>query len=76
METTHSCGQFKENEYISQLLQPHDNSTMILIFSSANKNVTQFVKVLLIKLFDMLDSSNFVKLFHCQSIALYSSTNS
>ena len=31
----------------------------------------QFIKVLLIKLSDMLHSSNFVRLFHCQSFMLY-----
>ena len=66
----------KENEYISQPSQPHDNSTVIFIFSSANKNVTQFIKVLLVKLSDMLDSPNFVKLFHCQSFALYGNSMS
>ena len=30
-----------------------------------------FVKVLLVKLSDMLDSSNFVRLFHLQSFVLY-----
>ena len=66
----------KENEYISQPLQPHDNSTVIFIFSNANKNVTQFIKVLLVKLSDMLDSSNFARLFHCQSFALYDNSMS
>ena len=36
--------------------------------------VTQFVKVLLVKLSDMLDLSNFIKLFHRQSFALYGSS--
>ena len=36
-----------------------------------NENLIQFVKVLLVKLSDMLDSSNFVRFFHCQSFALY-----
>ena len=31
----------------------------------------QFVKVLLVKVSDMLNSSNFVRLFHHQSFALY-----
>ena len=62
----------KENEYISQPLQPRDNSTIIFIFSNMNENITQFVKVLLIKLSDMLDSSNFVRLFYHQSFVLYS----
>ena len=36
-----------------------------------NENTTEFVKVLLVKFSDMLDSSNFIRLFHCQSSALY-----
>ena len=35
----------KENEYISWLSRPHDNSTIIFIFSGANENLTQLVKV-------------------------------
>ena len=66
METT-----AKENEYISQPSRPCDNSTIIFIFSGTNKNITQFIKVLLVKLSDMLDLSNFVWLFHCQNFALY-----
>ena len=55
----------------SQPLRAHCNST-IIYFTSANKNLTQFVKVLLVKLSDMLYSSNFVKLFLRQSCTLYS----
>ena len=62
----------KKNKYISQPSRPCDNSTIIFIFSNANENVTQFIKVLLVKLSDMLDSSNFIRLFHRQSFALYS----
>ena len=40
-------------------------------FTGVNKNLTQFIKVLLVKLSDKLDSSNFARLFHCQSFALY-----
>ena len=36
-----------------------------------NENPTEFVKALLVKLSDMLDSSNFIRLFHRQSFALY-----
>ena len=43
----------------------------IIYFTSASKNLTQFVKVLLVKLSEMLHSSNFVTLFHRQSFALY-----
>ena len=39
--------------------------------SNSYEGYNQFIKVLLIKLSDMLDSSNFVRLFHCQSFALY-----
>ena len=42
------------------------------IFSLSYKGYNQFVKVLLVKLSDMLDLSNFVRLFHCQNFALYS----
>ena len=41
------------------------------MFTSANENLTQFIKVLLIKFSDMLDSSNYVSLFHRQSFVLY-----
>ena len=50
-----------------------DKSTTI--FTGANENLTQFVKVLLVKVSEILDSSKFVKLFHRQSFALYSSSN-
>ena len=52
--------------------QAHYNPT-IIYFTSASKNVTQFVKVLLVKLSEMLHSSNFIRLFHRQSFALYGS---
>ena len=38
----------------------------------SHEGYNQFIKVLLIKVSDMLDSSNFIRLFHCQSFALYS----
>ena len=41
------------------------------LFYWHEQNLTQFVKVLLVKLSEMLDSSIFVKLFHRQSSALY-----
>ena len=41
---------------------------------STNKNLNQFVKVLLVKLSDMLHLSNFVRLFHRQSFTLYGIT--
>ena len=44
----------------------------IIYFTSASKNLTHFVKVLLVKLSDLLHSWNFVRLFHRQSFALYS----
>ena len=47
----------------------HYNPT--IYFTSASKNLTHFVKVLLVKLSEMLHSSNFVRLFHRQSFALY-----
>ena len=50
-----------------------DKSTTI--FTRANENLTQFVKVLLVKVSEILDSSKFVKLFHRQSFALYGSSN-
>ena len=48
----------------------HDNST-IIYFYRRKENQTEFVKVLLVKLSELLDSSNFITLFHCQSFALY-----
>ena len=54
----------------SQPSQAHYNPT-IIYFTSASKNLTQFVKVLLVKLAEMLHSSNFVRLFHRQSFVLY-----
>ena len=55
----------------SQPLRAHYNPT-IIYFTSASKNLTQFVQVLLVKLSDMLHSSNFVRLFHRQNFTLYS----
>ena len=52
----------------------HYNPT-IIYFTSASKNLTQFVKVLLVKLSEMLHSSNLVRLFHRQSFALYGINN-
>ena len=54
----------------SQPSRAHYNPA-IIYFTSTSKNLTQFVKVLLVKLSDMLHSSNFVRLFHRQSFALY-----
>ena len=56
----------------SQSSRAHYNPT--IFFTSANKNLTQFIKVLLVKLSDMLHSSNFVRLFR-QSFMLYGSAN-
>ena len=53
----------------SQPSRAHYNPT-IIYFTSASKNLTQFVKVLLVKLSDMLHSSNFLRLFHRQSFTL------
>ena len=50
--------------------QAQCNST-IIYFYQREQNVTQFVKVLLVKLSDMLHTSNFVRLFHRQSFMLY-----
>ena len=47
----------------------HDNST--IIFTSTNENLTQLVKVLFVKVSEILDLSKFVRLFHRQSFALY-----
>ena len=54
----------------SQPSQAHYNSTIIYL-TSTGKNLTQFIKVLLVKFSDMLHSSNFVKPFHRQSLTLY-----
>ena len=54
----------------SQSSRAHYNPTMIY-FTSLSKNLTQFVKVLLIKFSDMLHSSNFIRFFHRQSFTLY-----
>ena len=61
----------EENEYISQPLRPCDNPT-IIYFYWHKQSLTQFVKGLLIKLSDMIHSSNLVRLFHHQSFTLYS----
>ena len=53
-----------------QPLRAHYNPT-IIYFTTASKNLTQFVKVLLVKLSEMLHSSNFVRLFHRQRFSLY-----
>ena len=50
-------------------VNPRDNST--INFTGMNKNLTQFIKVLLVKVSEILDSSKFVRLFHRQSFALY-----
>ena len=54
----------------SQPSQARCNSTIIYFYQS-EENLAQFVKVLLVKLSNMLHSSNFVRLFHRQSFALY-----
>ena len=54
----------------SQPSRAHCNST-IIYFYQREQNLTQFVKVLLVKLSDMLHLSNFIRLFHRQSFALY-----
>ena len=54
----------------SQPLWAHCNST-IIYFYQCEENVTQFVKVLIVKLSVMLHLSNFVRLFHHQSFTLY-----
>ena len=54
----------------SQPSQAHSNST-IIYFYQREQSLTQFVRVLLIKLSDMLHLSNFVRLLHRQSFALY-----
>ena len=50
-------------------------STCIVIpqyfFYQHKQNLTQFVKVLLVKLSDMFHSSNFIRFFHRQSFTLY-----
>ena len=46
-------------------------SMLIIYFYQYEQNLTQFVKVLLIKLSDMLHSLNFLRLFHRQSFTLY-----
>ena len=51
-----------------------DDST-IIYFTGTNENLTQFIKVLLVKLSDMLDLSIFVRLFHRQSFVQYGSLN-
>ena len=54
----------------SQPLQAHCNSTIIYYYQH-EQNLAQFVEVLLVKLSDILHLSNFVRLFHRQSFALY-----
>ena len=60
----------------SPFLSSHDQvnrrDNSIIIFTGANKNLTQFVKVLLVKVSEILDLSKFVRLFHHQSFVLYS----
>ena len=56
----------------SQPSRVHCNST-IIYFYQREQNLTQFVKVLLVKLSEMLHSSNFVRLFHRKSFTLYGS---
>ena len=45
-------------------------------FYQREQNPTQFVEVLLVKLSDMLHSSNFVRPFHRQSFTLYTAYSS
>ena len=54
----------------SQPSRAHCSST-IIYFYQREQNLTQFVKVLLVKLSEMLHSSNFIRLFHRQSFTLY-----
>ena len=58
----------RECEYNTCVFIVHCNST-IIYFYQREQNLTQFIKVLLVKLSDMLHSSNFVRLFHRQSFA-------
>ena len=58
----------------SQSSRAYCNST-IIYFYQREQNLTQFVKVLLVKLSVMTHSSNFVRLFHRQSFTLYGSYN-
>ena len=53
-------------------VNPRDNST--IISTGANENLTQFVKVLLVKVSEILDSSKFITLFHHQIFVPYSSS--
>ena len=52
-------------------LNPRDQVNRCNNFTGKNENLTQFIKVLLVKVSEILDSSKFVRLFHCQSFALY-----
>ena len=70
----------KELRYLSRSpsLDPCDqvnrcDSSTIIYFTGVNEYPTQFVKVLLVKLSEMLDSSIFVRLFHHQSFTPTSS---
>ena len=62
---------------INTFLNPHGytefhcNSTLNDLFYWRKQNLTQFIKILLVKLSEMLDLSSFLRLFHRQSFALY-----
>ena len=56
----------------SQPLQAHHIPTIIYFYQRERKP-NSILKVLLVKLSDMLHSSNFVRLFHRQSFTLYDS---
>ena len=45
--------------------------TVYKFYDTINQPYARPNAVLLVKVSDMLDSSNFVRLFHCQSFALY-----
>ena len=72
----YKCGNHAQlwSRKTNTFLNPRDHvivMQIIFIFSGTNKNSTQFVKVLLVKHSNMLDSSSFVRLFHLQRFALY-----
>ena len=72
---TKNCYTYKASAEIWNLQvlksREHMHCNSAIIFYQHKQNLTQFVKVLLVKLSDMFHSSNFIRLFHRQSFTLY-----
>ena len=67
------CNTWREIlNHIYRIAQNFDGGKIVnRCYYFSYEGYNQFVKVLLVKLPDLLDSSNFIRLLYCQSFALY-----